>query len=266
MTHFKGHNQLKNRYRFSGKLKMETPLRISSGRASDETDAPIMRTINNIPFIPGTSLRGAIRSELERVIAGAGAASGITGCILFEKNNCTEKYLKMIRNLEKTGINNEKKSEKIDEFIKNELCHICRLFGSTMYSSSLFIEDAMSVDNNGFKTRVRDGVAIHRDNGATVEGAKFDYEVIESGPDFEFKMTVENIDTDSNSEDKKLVNLILKLLKNGIYVGGKRTGGLGRIRLLDYQISGFESPESLWEALVNNSKIEKKIENWEEVI
>ena len=66
-----GHEKLLNRYRFDITLTAESPLRISSGRASNVTDAPVMRDASNCPYVPGSSIRGALRSELERLITGA---------------------------------------------------------------------------------------------------------------------------------------------------------------------------------------------------
>ena len=57
MTSF-GHHVLRNRYRFEGDLELVTGLRLSTGRASDESDAPLMRTRAGELCIPGSSLRG----------------------------------------------------------------------------------------------------------------------------------------------------------------------------------------------------------------
>lgn len=80
MTSF-GHHVLRNRYRFEGDLELVTGLRLSTGRASDESDAPLMRTRAGELYIPGSSLRGAIRSELERMIPELGL--GLRSCTLF---------------------------------------------------------------------------------------------------------------------------------------------------------------------------------------
>ncbi len=52
-----------------GDLEVVTPLHIGSGERLDIiTDAPVLRTGNlhdGVPFIPGSSLRGILRSRLE---------------------------------------------------------------------------------------------------------------------------------------------------------------------------------------------------------
>lgn len=264
-----GHHELHNRYTFDGMLELVTPLRISSGYASDTTDAPFMRSYNGTPYIPGSSLRGAIRSEVERILVAVGKkAAGIRSCTLFEKDSCSEKIrecLDVIKENEGPPINDK----LIKQLAEKHLCDVCRLFGSTVYASRLIIEDAMpktaGIDAVKSRIRIRDGVGIDRDTGAAVDGAKFDYEVIDPGKDcplFCFRMVAENV----TDPDRKLIDLILNLLKQGLYVGGKRTGGLGQVKLRnDCIVTGFKDPAALWAALAAKEEIDKSI-NWEEEI
>ena len=264
-----GHHQLHNRYTFDGMLELVTPLRISSGYASDTTDAPFMRSYNGTPYIPGSSLRGAIRSEVERILAGLGEeTTGIRSCTLFEKDRCCSEKIRDC--LDKIKENEESiDNNKLIKLAEEHLCDVCRLFGSTVYASRLIIEDAVpkttGIEAAKSRLRIRDGVGIDRDTGSAVDGAKFDYEVIDPGKDcplFCFRMVVENVN--ATGQDRKLINLILNLLKQGLHVGGKRTGGLGQIKLKgDYDVTGFENPVILWAALAANEKIDKNIE-WEE--
>jgi len=258
-----GHHQLHNRYTFDGMLELVTPLRISSGYASDITDAPFMRGFDGTPYIPGSSLRGAIRSEVERVLVAVGKDTAeIRSCTLFDKDSCDEKIRKCldkIKEKEKQPINDE-----LIKLAEEHLCDVCRLFGSTVYASRLIIEDAVTktsgIEAVKSRLRIRDGVGIDRDTGSAVDGAKFNYEVIDPGTDcplFCFRMVAENV----MDQDRKLIDLILNLLKQGLYVGGKRTGGLGQVKLKeDYDVTGFEDPAALWAALDANEKIDKSIE------
>lgn len=212
MNDFPWHNQLNNRYCFCGLLEILTPLRVSSGRASDDTDAPLIRNFNGVPYIPGSSLRGALRSELERLLPPPGQTTGTpaepTACTLFSKGDpkipddphrsCEEKFRIGMRNLEKPETPESAKAEYIRNFVREKLCRVCRLFGGTMYASHLVIEDALpacgSEPDVARRLRIRDGVGIDRDTGAAREGVKFDYEVLEPGVAFTFRMTVENLD------------------------------------------------------------------------
>lgn len=276
-----GHQRLMNRYTFEGTLKAITPLRISSGRASGETDAPFMRTFDGNVYIPGSSLRGAIRSELERMLASVGeSVAGLKSCTLFEKGSCAEKFREFRRSLQNGGERlsedeNRTEDQLIADYAQEHLCDVCRLFGSTEYASHIFFEDCPPVKTkkNDIRCCIRDGVGIDRDTGAARDGAKFDYEVIESvdeGPFFEFKMVAENIGNEVGDRDKKLINLILGLLRQGLHVGGKRTSGLGMIQLVEEdgkicKVRGFETPKALWNMLVAKGKIDDSID-WKEEI
>jgi CRISPR/Cas system CSM-associated protein Csm3 (group 7 of RAMP superfamily) len=90
MNAYLWHDQLHSRYRIAGQLLVKTPLRISSGVASDETDAPFILDSAKRPYVPGTSLRGAVRAELERVIGGVGSSCGLKTCTLLSDTDCSK--------------------------------------------------------------------------------------------------------------------------------------------------------------------------------
>lgn len=269
-----GHQELHNRYCFEGDLEIVTPLRISSGRASDETDAPFIRIFDKIPYIPGSSLRGAVRSEMERIIKAVGESVGLRSCTLFEDEDCSKKVdsrFKELKKEEEKKTRDERKSDDklLAEAAEEKLCDVCRLFGSTMFASRLVFEDSLPMNGTTKdKHIIRDGVGIDRDTGAARDGVKFDYEVLEKGT-FRFKMVAENVNNDG--KDKKLINLVLGLLKQGLHVGGKRAGGLGKIRFKEvdgvhYKTTGFSDPTQLWDALVNGPDINQQEIDWQEVI
>jgi hypothetical protein len=62
-------------------------------------------------------------------------------------------------------------------------------------------------------------------------------------------MQVENFD--KGSPDMALLRLALSLLEEGLFVGGKRAAGLGKIRLRkeSLKVRGFKTPQDLWAAL-----------------
>jgi CRISPR-associated protein Csm3 len=254
-----GHHELHNRYLFEGTLVPETALRLSSGRASDDTDAPLMRDRSGDLYLPGSSLRGAIRSEVERVIAGVGKdVAGIESCILFCDDDCNSKARKFQQT--DTFQKSQDKEKDLAGFAESDLCDVCKLLGCIIYAARLAIEDAYPQYKDRIKDRsmIRDGVGIDRDTGAARQGVKFNYEVFEAGltgsdptgSEFCFRMQVENV----AEQDRKIINLILALLKRGFYVGGKRAAGLGRIRLKDdLTVKGFENPQVLWEALMKGT-------------
>jgi CRISPR-associated protein Csm3 len=254
-----GHHQLWNRYCFEGTLELKTPMRLSSGHASDKTDAPLMCTREGIPYIPGSSLRGAIRSELERILATTQKSDKKLTCILFSDDDCNRKIREFQKKKELTD-------KDLLEHARNELCEVCKLFGAGIYASRLIIEDAYLIPAKEPITNkliIRDSVGIDRDTGTSVEGAKFDYEVMESGPTFKFFMQAENLSEDKNA-DRLLINYILGLLEQGIYIGGKRAAGLGKIQLTNYKVTGFENPEALRQAVFKKAKPADLTDKWKE--
>ncbi len=253
MTALAGHHTLRNRYRFEGRLELLSPLRLSSGRASDLTDAPLMRDRAETPYIPGSRLRGVLRSELERLIAGAGLQDGPRSCILFSEDKSPGACISVSRAKQE-----ERRKKKEDEalgYLGEHLCDLCRLFGSPVYASRLSIEDACLVNPAGVAERsnVRDGVGIDRDTGAARENVKFNYEVLEKrdGTFFTFRMQVENLG-EAGSHDATLLGLALALLEQGVFVGGKRSTGLGQIKLNrdSLKVRGFRDAQALWKALL----------------
>jgi CRISPR-associated RAMP protein (TIGR02581 family) len=263
---------------------LQTALRISSGRADDRTDAPLIRTLDGVPYIPGTSLRGALRSAVERLLSGVGKdVSQLCSCTLFTDSHCGDFIVQEVNNRNVSGPERDK---LLQELAQEHLCDVCRLFGCAVYASRLVIADALPdaprISQLQGRARLRDGVGIDRDTGAARENVKFDYEVLESRgdcPTFGFEMTAENLD----ETDTRLVNLILKILKGGLYVGGKRAGGLGLLRLQEqtktkngqekkfhYQVKCLTDLSSWWQALTAGQDLTKGLyrecPDWKEIL
>lgn len=268
-----GHHVLRNRYRLEGDLELVTGLRLSSGRASDESDAPLMRTRAGVPYIPGSSLRGAIRSELERMIPELGL--GLRSCTLFLKDDsdgacvtASEKKQKELRDLSEQpgeGETREDREAKVARYLDEHLCDLCKLFGSPFYASRLAIEDCLPATERLLCT-VRDGVGIDRDTGAARENVKFNYEVLETGrerPRFRLRVQAENL----AETDWKLLDLVAFVLEEGFFVGGKRAAGLGRVRLAEgsLQVRGFDSAQALWQSITEKRDPYGEARPWKEV-
>lgn len=253
MTATFGHHTLQNRYCFEGRLELTSPLRLSSGRASDVTDAPLMRNRAGVPYIPGSSLRGALRSEMERILAGlCQEITGVRACILFSQDSSPDACISIDRKKqEKLLTLNE---DQVLPYLDEHLCDLCRLFGSPAYASRLTLEDSVPVNpaDHPKNANIRDGVGIDRDTGAARENIKFNYEVLEPEKDktvFILRMQIENFA--KGLPDATLLRLLLSLLEEGLFVGGKRSAGLGKIRLQKdtLKVRGFKNPQELWKAL-----------------
>ncbi len=282
-----GHHQISNRYVLTGDLELLTALRLSSGRATEVTDNPLMRDRAGRLYIPGTSLRGALRSEVERIVGAAGKTQNLSSCTLFcsQKPNDEGRKRKDPRDWNLCITAEEGRQERFRDLseaeiqaqIEDQLCDVCHLFGSPVFASRLSIADLYPVGERAEEgTQVRDGVAIDRDTGTARDNLKFDFEVLEplspSDPAagrskkgenhrFGLRLEVENLTT----EDKKLLDLVRGLLLQGFHLGGKRAAGLGRVRLAgDFKVQGYPSPEGLWDALVAGTSPLKDL-CWKEV-
>ena len=57
----------KYKYRMIARITLEatSPLAVGSGEKDIITDAPVTRDVNDLPYIPGTSLMGIIRHSMK---------------------------------------------------------------------------------------------------------------------------------------------------------------------------------------------------------
>src|SRR3954465_8561228 len=77
-------HRLEQRLPLSGALVTRPALRIGSGGGGelDAVDLPVLRDATGYPFIPGSSLKGPLRSTVEALLRGAdhGRAAGLWAC------------------------------------------------------------------------------------------------------------------------------------------------------------------------------------------
>lgn len=76
--------KLENRFFFTGEILLLNEFHIGSGKGDVRTDALVIKDNRNKPFIPGSSLRGALRSTIERIVN----SIGLNPCLLINGNDC----------------------------------------------------------------------------------------------------------------------------------------------------------------------------------
>lgn len=265
-------DKFKNKYFVYGTLIAESPLHIGAGNDDFKptaVDAAVIRDENNNPYIPGTSLKGILRSTLERIIS-SGVFENLTACnILVQKNNSednTDNYIshicvddKKIKEIKESFKNDKDKEKKIAERIYEEQCDICKLFGGHGFASKIQISDARVIIPEGGKiyTQIRDGVAIDRDTLTHRDKVKYNFEQVAVGTEFKFEMAVDNLE----EEHKILLALIISLLEKGdLKIGGKTSAGLGNIKLVNTEIGKIDNKETLKEYYLENKTVEVKKE------
>ncbi|WP_376796463.1 CRISPR-associated RAMP protein Csx7 [Thermogemmatispora sp.] len=238
--------RLRNRYLFKGRLVMETALHIGGGRLTlSGSRSPIVLTPENIPFIPGSSFKGALRSTVEKLVAALSETPGLNlrTCGLMEwgvdeldraqqegrlDSICPTARQRAIAERRRQG------EELALAPILNQLCHTCQLFGSPFSASRVNVCDLYIPEEewNGI-IQVRDGVAIERDSERAKDRLKYDYEVVPASTAFNLEITLEN----ATSEDLWLLSLGLSEFVNGFgSIGGLRSRGLGACRLQNLHV------------------------------
>jgi len=173
-----------NKYIFRGILSFDSCLHIGGGTINEaNTDSPIVKTPDGLPYVPGSSLKGTFRTFVERVAA---QISGIKTCQLFKD------YDECLSVKEKWTIK-DKTEKQIDDELNRGLCSTCKLFGSPHKASKVFFKD-LYITEWAEMTQVRDGVVIDRDSGTGVPNLKYDYEVLPTDSLFSFEISAENLD------------------------------------------------------------------------
>lgn len=213
---------LEKRTKIEGHLETVTALHVGAGRGMQTTgsDLPIMLDVYGRPFIPGSSFKGALRSEVEAVLRAVAAQRGEDpkrwSCDVVSEDYC---------------VPDKEDWQKDPSIILERACAVCKLFGAPYIASRVYISDLMVEPEtwDPLLLQVRDGVAIDRESCTAAEKKKFDLEVVPPGVRFHLEILVEN------PTDKELGLLLwaLQLYNDGYArLGGASSRGTGRVRLI----------------------------------
>jgi CRISPR-associated RAMP protein (TIGR02581 family) len=210
-------------------INTETPILIKSGmeRVEDPDMFPVMtfRNGDEEVFIPGSSLKGVMRSHAEKITRTLRQGKEPACCNPFEKDTkdcaCShyfEKYKKL-----KKG-EGAKKLDAVNVYQMS--CLICKLFGSTESASRLLIRDAYLKNGSNAKTEKRSGVGIDRFTGGASSGALFELEVVRSSVEFEAQIYIRNFEL----WQLGLLAYVFKDFEDGfVSVGYGKSRGFGKV-------------------------------------
>lgn len=202
-------------------ITTDGPLLIKSGIPTlSGPDMAFVKTWRNGTqevYLPGSSLKGTLRSHAERI---ARTLNPIAACNPFADDGKADAFCGKCFDARK------KKNENIGNALAyQESCPICRLFGSTWFAGRLATEDAYAV-GNAPKPQQRDGVGIDRFTGGAAQGVKFDLEVITEAT-FATRLHLRNFEL----WQLGLLGFVLKDFADGlIRIGAAKSRGLGRVR------------------------------------
>lgn len=202
-------------------------------------DNPIIRNpITNLPYLPGSSIKGKMRSSLELSLR-RGSPPALT------------LPLPVMRSVERDG------KPEINPCSCGK-CIVCKLFGSgdsktTFEPTRLIFRDCALADSSlkeleeaaessgVFFAEIKPGVRMNRATNTVAKGAFFNFERVPEGTDFKFELVLRlygELDPDGVRNDyRKVIAFGLGLIeKEGI--GGKISSGYGKVEFRDLKWNG----------------------------
>jgi CRISPR-associated RAMP protein (TIGR02581 family) len=223
-----------NRLRITGELVAVTGVRVGMSAESampTATDLPVIKDANGRPFIPGSSLRGAVRAHIERIVRAfepsVGNGRGALDPIDVRKYN---------------SLYDGKSEEQIFEVSSR----VDQVFGSPKLASRVRFTD-LPLLTDGAEPELRDSVAIDREKESVAN--KYDFEAMPAGVRFALEIVAENLD------DHELGLLLLgirELERGNIRIGGFKGRGLGVVLLENVRYEWVDR-NSLLAYLVDNT-------------
>lgn len=203
---------LHNELRLQFLVEAAGPLVIRAGKPSgiDPTrpDMEFVRDGAGQVFLPGSSLKGVMRSRAERILR---SLRPEWACIPF-RDACGQGLQKQAQD---------------GELRYRGLCLACRLFGSVALRGRAAFADAPAVDPAAVKLGERNHVGIDRVTGGPARTVLFKPEVVEAGT-----FRAEVVLTNFALWQVLLVAAVLRDMDEGwVGIGGATTRGYGRVRV-----------------------------------
>ncbi|MEO0935586.1 MAG: RAMP superfamily CRISPR-associated protein [Cyanobacteria bacterium J06641_2] len=215
------HKRLVNHCTIELSLIPQGPILIKSGQEDVNPSKPKMEFVQTFHpggdsiYLPGSSLKGAIRSHAEKIVRTVGSdeyPNSDNNNQLWASDPLTDKY-EYLKDQSQADI--YKKSSFTDQ-----------IFGNTSIASRIRIEDAYPQDTTKLKIEKRYGVAIDRVFGSYAVGP-FDYEVCTDG-EFHTKIHLKNF----SLAKLGLIGLVLRDLNDGWFaIGFAKSRGLGNVKV-----------------------------------
>lgn len=232
--------RLKYKLQIRGRIVFDTAWRIGTGREGQTADLGVLLDAVGQPVLPGSSIKGKLRSTCETLAS----ALNLQACLLNHEASevmCSsdvswyrqhrEEHQKAVR----AGV------QKQLDWIEQNTCDVCKLFGSPVQAARLRCSDGTLDNPAAAAVRVRDGVVLDRDSHTAVDGLKYDYETVAAGTAFRVSFDLDN----PTPADESLFGAALFEWTAGSSLSGFTSRGLGRFRLEGVQLRGvnFDVPK-----------------------
>ncbi len=227
--------QLRQKNRLTASLLFDTAWRIGSGKEGETlSDLGVALDPNGYPILPGSSLKGKLRSTCETLAH----ALELKACMLNHAASgvkCVSdvQYYRKVRGEYQRALRNG--LDQRLQWIADNTYDVCKLFGSPVQAGRLWVSDG-ALKEWASIVQVRDGVVIDRDSQTAVDRLKYDYEVVPPGSRFEICIDLEN----PTDRDMALLGAPLFEWHAGSSLGGFTSRGLGRFHLEAIKLSGVD--------------------------
>lgn len=214
----------RTKVKIDGTLAFETAFHIGSGKEGElATNLGVLIELDGRPILPGATLKGCFRATAERLAV----YLGLSACLLDSElsgSNCFTGLEKKERKKKFDGFIEKSETEKL-QWLEDNTCDICRLFGSPLQSSRIFFSDGRLI-NWSNSLQIRNGVCIDRDSETARPGALYDYEVVPAGAIFEVSIELES----PSDNELAIVAAVLSEWEDEFRIGGFTSRGLGRVK------------------------------------
>lgn len=264
MIPWSSHRILRREVELSGYLVADSPIRIGSGREpplGSSVDLAVVRIKlgdKDVPYIPGSSVKGVFRSAATAI----SLEKGLEVCSGLGRETCMTKVridnvslLEYIQNLLRRG----KSFEAIKTF-HEKACLLCKIFGAPSFTGHIEFDDGYPIINGEIldvPVRVKTGIAIDRRTGAVYRGALYQVEFVDPGAKFRFNVRATNLPNYALG----LLAKILRMVDEGwIRLGGFKTRGFGRVKInnLSFKVRGETDERTLKPLDEFDSEVELK--------
>jgi CRISPR-associated RAMP protein (TIGR02581 family) len=218
--------KLERRYLITGTLELTTPLHLGGSDASQgSSDQPVARDNDGRPYIPGSSLKGAFRSTVEKLAA--------TVDLHPHDYDVIDQSGHFATDFSRRRRNGQWDDDMTVEHVKTEWPITSHLFGTPYTAGKISFLDALLHENQEYRVLRRDGVGIDRDSERAVDNLLYNYEVVPGSLQFSFEVQIDN----PTDNELGLACLGFSELRSGFFaLGGKRSSGLGRCQLHQTQL------------------------------
>lgn len=243
--------RLYNEARFMLTITTTGPVLVRSGHAtlSGPDMTPVLTYRNNDwqVYLPGSSLKGVMRSHLEKVcrtlrpdppvvcnpFVKLKDRGSVTGrhliCPDYADVSCGDKFERRSKeSFDTPGHRWRHEAQNIStEIAYADSCPVCRLFGSTEFIGRLSINDAYLADGARPRpTETRDGVGIDRLTGGSAHGALFNLEAVSSNVVFRTDVHLRNFEC----WQVGMMLLVVQDMADGLVrIGSGRSRGMGSV-------------------------------------